>query len=535
MRIDKHSKGDNFLRDKIKNHEFDFMESAWNDMDKMLDQSPAGSALLSTNQQSGLYKVLKILIPIVILTIGLICFLFPKSNPTLSNTNSTINSATENTIQKETTQNNELTTETKSDSNTDTDEFSIGTNASGSSTSETSSMTTNQNTSGIDQSANIDQSTTISETKNTPVQQNNTTQQIPNTPKNSVYFNNIEVTNPSPLDTENIIPATVNPIESDKKQPVIQDVEEPIQNIENSNNKGIDIYANKFEENKVKALTAFAMLPANPLQPISQLDNLADRTLPIDFQEINIKKKRWHAGVFYGGSVSYLGAINSNGDDRTLDSSSFAISENLTTNPNIKQIGGVFVSYDLSNRWSIQLEANIRALNTRDYIASFSDTLVQPYGLDINSLETSTNRFTVFDLPLIAKYKLSRNLSIFGGIRYSYIHPIKDSGSYLSTGRSTGNNTVTDPNLLPTLVNEDVYSNIAVNEYQAAFNSIEPRGFIKHDLGIIAGLEYKFFRRFALDLRYNQGLRDITIDSWYRDAEKDLNSNLQLTLRYFIF
>ncbi|HAD13536.1 MAG TPA: hypothetical protein DCF33_14005, partial [Saprospirales bacterium] len=52
------------------------------------------------------------------------------------------------------------------------------------------------------------------------------------------------------------------------------------------------------------------------------------------------------------------------------------------------------------------------------------------------------------------------------------------------------------------------------------------------DMGLVLGWEYRFHKHWALDLRYNQGLLDLTFDQFYRDQSTHLNSDVQLSLRY---
>ncbi|MBC7776617.1 MAG: PorT family protein [Phycisphaerae bacterium] len=54
------------------------------------------------------------------------------------------------------------------------------------------------------------------------------------------------------------------------------------------------------------------------------------------------------------------------------------------------------------------------------------------------------------------------------------------------------------------------------------------------DLGIVLGWEWRFRQNWALDLRYDQGLLDLTYDQFYRDNSTHLNSDLQVSLRYIL-
>lgn len=54
------------------------------------------------------------------------------------------------------------------------------------------------------------------------------------------------------------------------------------------------------------------------------------------------------------------------------------------------------------------------------------------------------------------------------------------------------------------------------------------------DLGLTLGWEWRYHPRWALDVRYNQGLFDLTVDSFFKNKDYHLNSDLQISLRHFI-
>lgn len=73
------------------------------------------------------------------------------------------------------------------------------------------------------------------------------------------------------------------------------------------------------------------------------------------------------------------------------------------------------------------------------------------------------------------------------------------------------------------------------------FNSGAPRrlytvrdGIRTFDLGLVLGWEWHFHPLWALDIRYNQGLFDLTVDGFFKNRAYHLNSDLQVSMRYFI-
>ena len=58
-------------------------------------------------------------------------------------------------------------------------------------------------------------------------------------------------------------------------------------------------------------------------------------------------------------------------------------------------------------------------------------------------------------------------------------------------------------------------------------------GIRKMDMGALVGYEWLFSSRMSLDVRYVQGLFDLTADNWFKNESTLLNSDLQLSIRYF--
>jgi len=54
------------------------------------------------------------------------------------------------------------------------------------------------------------------------------------------------------------------------------------------------------------------------------------------------------------------------------------------------------------------------------------------------------------------------------------------------------------------------------------------------DLGFVFGTEWRFARRWSLDLRYNQGFLDLTHDNFFKNTTTHLNSDVQVTLHHYI-
>ena len=65
--------------------------------------------------------------------------------------------------------------------------------------------------------------------------------------------------------------------------------------------------------------------------------------------------------------------------------------------------------------------------------------------------------------------------------------------------------------------------------------NLDLRDGVRHfDLGLVLGMEWRFARRWSLDLRYNQGMFDLTHDNFFKDNTTHLNSDVQLSLRHYV-
>jgi hypothetical protein len=74
-----------------------------------------------------------------------------------------------------------------------------------------------------------------------------------------------------------------------------------------------------------------------------------------------------------------------------------------------------------------------------------------------------------------------------------------------------------------------------IEQIAGQYDSTPPRAhdvIRRFDIGAVLGLEWNFYRRWSLDLCYNQGLLDLTPDAYYNSSLDHTNSDLQLSLRY---
>lgn len=166
--------------------------------------------------------------------------------------------------------------------------------------------------------------------------------------------------------------------------------------------------------------------------------------------------------------------------------------------------GGIYAFYPISKRWTIQLEANYKEVNNYNQKYTLRDSIYNISGtLNVNWRSFEFSSLSMAEVSLIAKYSKSKRLSYFLGGRISRI--------WLDVGRESG--LVTNPLVPLTRIPE-----------------IDP--FWKTSYASIIGVEIKVTPRLSVDVRYNQGLIDITPDNLYEKRENHLNSDVQFLIRY---
>ncbi|HLP93272.1 MAG TPA: outer membrane beta-barrel protein [Saprospiraceae bacterium] len=159
---------------------------------------------------------------------------------------------------------------------------------------------------------------------------------------------------------------------------------------------------------------------------------------------------------------------------------------------------GYFWNQRIANRTSIQVEGVLKYVTGYQLYVETIDIL--PTGLSSSTLRT--NNLLYLEIPLTIKHKLRQKHSALLGMKPSFNYKV------LSTGQSAA------------------FNMDATREYTSQ------SGLRYFDMGLVLGWEYRLHKHWALDLRYNQGLLDLTFDQFYRDQSTHLNSDVQLSLRY---
>jgi hypothetical protein len=233
----------------------------------------------------------------------------------------------------------------------------------------------------------------------------------------------------------------------------------------------------KLEEEKLNTEIAIA-------KPIAVMSTLLENEEVITQVHLPLKKKV-RAGFFGGGTVAVSGS---------------ALIPQGAVSPGI----GVFVGYNINDKWSVQAEVNFRkgfvqpftTKEEKDNALILPNTItaaVTSFDRIAANQEVIARNLTVLEFPILAKYKVNEKSSVMAGVRPSWIH-VKDSNS---------DNNSTETRHSP------IYEKI--------------------DLGVSVGYELQLSERVAVDIRYNKGLTKL-----FREDEDstDFNNDFQASVRY---
>ena len=417
---DFYNNNDKVFKEKITSHEFKFDSSAWDKMEKMLDDEDPSKAV------AWRYPYMMMILGIFFLGMTLLSPVADSNEVVAKIEHTKIETSMKTATSVPTMEPAIATTKIKS---TDTSNKQANANKVGKSQTKKSSKITNS------------------------------------VIEKSVYNNTNSTTT-----TQNITPSI-------SKSTPIETVKTYIENIPSTPNKHENIQA---------------FMEVNSLLEPVKYDDAIVANLPFEREPIVLRKKRVKVGVQAGASVVLA--------KRTLaDQGKIATA-----------IGG-FINLDIDAKNSIAIEANykngfskgtILARNNNQqrndpgnggYNSSdqeFED-YVQKHGFtEVHNVE----RVHAVELPVIYKRKIGKRNSIIAGVKPSLLK-FKNSAE------------LDDLALEAAVISTD---NMVV------------------DFGLVAGLEHQINKNFSVDIRYNQGLLDIS----EIEEVKNTNSELALTMKY---
>ena len=165
---------------------------------------------------------------------------------------------------------------------------------------------------------------------------------------------------------------------------------------------------------------------------------------------------------------------------------------------------GFFSNYRINARNRLQVEANIKYGANYNLSTTFTNFQSTPVGFQVSQIELTTSELLFVEFPVFWKYQMGKGY-LLGGARTSivYLPGNGQRNSYTLSGES--------------------FTEVDNNR----------SGIRKMDMGALVGYEWLFSSRMSLDVRYVQGLFDLTADNWFKNESTLLNSDLQLSIRYF--
>jgi hypothetical protein len=180
---------------------------------------------------------------------------------------------------------------------------------------------------------------------------------------------------------------------------------------------------------------------------------------------------------------------------------------------------GIFAEYKKKAGQSLRAELQYKKV-TGYNLTSFKSYIT---GRNLNVIQISNFRYNlpaihVFQMPITWQKEVFRQSkwSWIGGVRPALIRPVStvSLASQLEFFDLSNSNDISPATSYSSIQNGN-------------------KGIRSFDIGLVAGLAYQPIRRLAIELRYNQGLLDISRDDFFNTSLDQTNSDVQLSVRYY--
>jgi hypothetical protein len=183
---------------------------------------------------------------------------------------------------------------------------------------------------------------------------------------------------------------------------------------------------------------------------------------------------------------------------------------------------GGFAQFRLQRKWVLEagLQYKRRSENNGNGLGISpppGDTIYLPAFASISPYHQAITRVHFLEAPVTLQYQIANRLWITGGMQVAYLR---------STDQPVGNGN-NDSNRA-SLENAADFS-LAGSAVASPGNT--PR-FEQWDLGLIAGIDYRIASHWSAELRWQQGLRDLTPEPYYQNNEVYNNTSLQFALKW---
>jgi hypothetical protein len=172
-------------------------------------------------------------------------------------------------------------------------------------------------------------------------------------------------------------------------------------------------------------------------------------------------------------------------------------------------VAGFYYFEDLTDQWTFQVEFHWKIVPGYRLYAGFADTLVLPNGIGISQASFDVRSLVFWELPVLLQWRPHREA------RHAWLAGVRPSVNRLTGGQGSPS-----------------WSTASTGPAATDLSGLNIRqGMRGYDVGLLVGWRYALSERLSLDVRYNQGLLDLTADNFFKNKTNTLNSDLQLTLR----
>lgn len=172
---------------------------------------------------------------------------------------------------------------------------------------------------------------------------------------------------------------------------------------------------------------------------------------------------------------------------------------------------GIGVSRTLIPGYRIQAELTGKIIKGYDFQSVLTDTLLLANGVGFRSLNFSGNTLQFLEMPILIKRQSPEH-------RFNWFAGIRPSVNW-SKGASVSAQTYG-------------YFQHAIADINKVPANAELRGGLRRfDLGMVLGVECRITPRLSMNLRFNQGLFDLTHDNFFQARENTLNTDAQLSVQ----
>lgn len=172
---------------------------------------------------------------------------------------------------------------------------------------------------------------------------------------------------------------------------------------------------------------------------------------------------------------------------------------------------GVGVSRVLAPGYRIQAELTGKIIKGYEFQSVLTDTLLLANGVGFRSLNFSGNTLQYLEMPILIKRQSPAH-------RFNWFAGIRPSVNW-SKGASVSAQTY------------GYFQNALADIDKVPENAELRRGLRRFDLGLVLGVECSISRNLSMNLRFNQGLFDLTHDNFFQARENTLNTDAQLSVQ----